>query len=333
MNRSLSLLAGLTLVATSWAAQAQTVKMATVAPENSTWHIVLKKIAERWAQESGGQVKLRIFAGGVQGDEGDCVKKMRIGQLHACGITGVSLKEITPEPMTISIPLLVTSYPELDHVMARVGPRLEQFVADKGFVILAWTDAGIMYFFGKKPAASVEEAFKQKVWAVSGDPGAEAAWRSAGFTPVVLSSINMLPSLQTGMIDAFTSTPLLGLSLGWYTAAPHMTDQPWGMLIGALVITKAAWDKFPPELQQKLMKASREEGEAMKPVARRQEAEAILAMQKKGLNIVKPTPEQAAGWERLSEKIWPATRGKVVPVEIFDEVKKARDEYRASMKK
>ena len=333
MTRYLSLLSGALLLAVTTGARAQTVKMATVAPENSTWHIVLKKIAERWSNDSDGKVKLKIFAGGVQGDEGDCVKKMRIGQLQACGITGVSLKEITPEPMTISIPLLVTSYPELDYVMERVGPRFEKLIADKGFVILAWTDTGIMYFFGKKSAPNVEEAFKQKVWATSGDPGAEAAWRSAGFTPVVLSSINMLPSLQTGMIDAFTSTPLLALSLGWYTAAPNMTDQPWGMLIGALVITKAAWDKFPPDLQVKLMKASREEGEAMRPIARKQEAEAIKAMQQKGLNVVKPTPAQAAQWESLADKIFPSTRGKVVPVEIFDEVKKARDEFRATQRK
>lgn len=310
-------------------ARAQTVKMGTMAPEGSTWHKALKQIADRWSQETGGKVKLRIFAGGVQGDEGDCIRKMRINQLQACAITGVSLKDITPEPMAISVPLMITGYPELDHVMAKEGSSLEKAVEDKGFIILTWTDAGVLYFFSKKPAPTPTEAFPQKIFAVSGDPGAEEAWRVAGFTPVVLSSVNMIPSLQTGMIDAFTSTPLVALSLGWYSAAGNMTMAPLGMLIGALVVSKGAWEKIPADQRAKLLAIAREEGNAIRPEARRQEVESIKVMEEKGLKVVRPTPAQLAEWEKLSDRIFPAAKGKVVPVATFDAIKKTRDEFRA----
>src|SRR5438105_15816740 len=80
------------------AARAQTFKMGTVAPEGSTWHDALKRINEQWTTASNGSVKLKIFAGGVQGDEGDVVKKMRVNQLQAGAVTAIGLKDIAPEP-------------------------------------------------------------------------------------------------------------------------------------------------------------------------------------------------------------------------------------------
>jgi TRAP-type C4-dicarboxylate transport system substrate-binding protein len=310
-----------------------TIKLATMAPDGSTWHVTLKKIAEQWATASNGQVKLKIFAGGVQGDEGDVVKKMRIGQLHAGALTAIGLKDVAPEPTAVCAPLMITSYPELDYVMDKVGPKLEKSVADKGFVVLTWTDTGTMYFFSQKPAATPADMASQKVFAVSGDPVAEDAWRSAGFTPVVLSSVNMIPSLQTGMVNAFTSTPLIALSLGWYSSAKNMTLAPWGMLVGALVVSKKTWDKVPADLQPKLLEIVRAEALNLKVDARKQEAQALKAMQDKGLNVVTPTAPQLALWNGLEGKVNTVVRGKVVPEAIFDDVKKARDEFRASQRK
>lgn len=313
-------------------AHAQTFKMGTMAPEGSTWHQALVKIAEQWRTVSKGKVKLKIFAGGVQGDEGDVVKKMRVGQLQAGALTAVGMKDVAPEPQTVCTPLMVSNYDELDYVMEKVGPELEAAVATKGFQVLAWTDTGTMYFFSRNPAATPKELFPQKVFAVAGDPGAESAWRSAGFTPVVLSSVNLIPSLQTGMVDAFASTPLVALSLGWYSAAPNMTVAPWGMLIGALVVSHKAWSRVPDDLKPQLLAIARKEADALKPEARRQEREAMKAMQSKGLNIVSPSAAQLAQWEALAGKVFPAVRGKVMPEATFDRVKAVRDEYRAKHK-
>lgn len=324
--------AALSLLLGAGSARAQTFKMGTMAPEGSTWHQALLRIGEQWKTASGGKVNLKVFAGGVQGDEGDVVKKMRVGQLQAGALTAVGLKDVAPEPQTICAPLMIKTYDELDYVLGKVGPMLEKSVSDKGFQVLAWTDAGTMYFFSKKPAASPAELFPQKVFAVAGDPASEDAWRAAGFTPVVLSSVNLIPSLQTGMVDAFASTPLVSLSLGWYSSAKNMTAVPWGMLVGALVVTKKAWEKVPADLQPVLLEIARKEASALRPEARRQEQEALKAMKDKGLTVVTPTPAQMTEWEKLEAKVFPSVRGKVIPEAAFDAVKNARDEFRAQKK-
>ena len=61
--------------------------MGTGAPEGSPWHQILKAMGEKWKESSGGAVTLRIYPGGVLGDEPDLVRKMRVGQIQAAAVT------------------------------------------------------------------------------------------------------------------------------------------------------------------------------------------------------------------------------------------------------
>ena len=49
--------------------QALTLKLATLAPEGSPWVEELRQVAWQWERVSGGRVRLKIYAGGVAGEE------------------------------------------------------------------------------------------------------------------------------------------------------------------------------------------------------------------------------------------------------------------------
>src|SRR4051812_40328499 len=87
---SLMWVTGLLLLGLAGSAAAGTVvvKMGTVAPDGSPWETLLKEMGEQWRTISHGAVQLRIYPGGVLGDESDMVKKLRIGQLQAVGLSG-----------------------------------------------------------------------------------------------------------------------------------------------------------------------------------------------------------------------------------------------------
>ena len=53
------------------------VKMATLAPEGTDWHGMLIEMGQEWQKATKGKVKLRIYPGGVLGDE----RKADIGSL------------------------------------------------------------------------------------------------------------------------------------------------------------------------------------------------------------------------------------------------------------
>jgi len=55
------------------------VKMATLAPKGTEWHGMLVELGQEWKSITRGKVQLKIYPGGIIGDERDMVRKMRIG--------------------------------------------------------------------------------------------------------------------------------------------------------------------------------------------------------------------------------------------------------------
>jgi TRAP-type C4-dicarboxylate transport system substrate-binding protein len=306
------------------------IKMGTSAPEGSSWHQIIMEMGERWKQAPGGGVVLRIYPGGVLGDEPDLVRKMRIGQIQAAALTAVGLSNIDESVAALQIPMMFRSYDELDYVRERLRPMLEKRLLDRDFVVLNWGDAGWVMFFGKEPFTTPDDLRRMKLFAWAGDNDAVEIWKAAGFHPVPLPSTEILTGLQTGLINAFDTTPLLALSSQWFALAPYMLDLKWAPLLGATVMTRRAWDKVPREARPVLQKAAEEAGERLRGDIRQANLKAIEAMKQHGLKVIPTTPAAEAAWQRAAESAYPKIRGAVVPASMFDEAKRLRDEFRAS---
>jgi TRAP-type transport system periplasmic protein len=319
------------LVASS--AQAQvTIKLGTLAPAGSTWHEILKELGQRWEQASGGQVKLRVYAGGTQGSEGDMVRKMGIGQLQASSISNIGMHDILPEPQMLSLPMFFNDEAEVECTFAKSRAKIEAAFEAKNYVVLQWSRIGAMSMFCDKPYRTPAElaAANAKVFAWEGDPKSVAAWRAAGFSPVVLSSTDVVPSLQTGMINCITNVPLYILTTRLFEKADAMVDLSWGFIYGATIIRRDAWEKIAPEIRSKLQAIAVELGLKVDAEVRKLNVDAVAAMKKQGLQVVSV---DAKPWREAMEKSYPVVRGGVVPAAFFDEVKVARDQCRAGKKK
>jgi TRAP-type transport system periplasmic protein len=282
-------------------------------------------MAQRWEQASGGQVRLRIYAGGAQGSEGDMVRKMAIGQLQAAAITNVGMHDVIPEPQAFSVPFLFDDEAQLDCAFEKMRPGLDQALAKRGLVALQWSRVGAVYLFCDAPRRSPAEMKDAKVWAWEGDPKSVEAFRAAGLHPVVLSATDIVPSLQTGMIDCVPNIPLYVLTARLFEKANHMMDAPWSHMVGATVVRKEAWDKVAPDVREKLTAIALELGDKVDAEVRRLNGDAIAAMQKQGMKKIATDP---VPWRTAMEKTWPIIRGGVVPIEFFDQVKSARDACR-----
>lgn len=308
------------------------IKMATLAPEGSSWYRVLQDMGEEWRKASDGAITLRIYPGGVAGDEDAVIRKMRIGQIQAAAITGIGLAYLEPSFYALHIPMMYESDEEFDFVRDRYAPVLERKMEEKGFIVLNWGDAGWVHFFSKTPVVTPAEAKTLKLFQWAGDTNLVQLYKETGFHPVPLSTNDLLPSLQTGMVNGFTSTPLVALAFQWFGLAPNMADLRYAPLTGATVIERRAWEKIPPGLRQKLLEASRRAGLRLRTEIRRLNQEALGVMVKNGLKVNKVPPEVQAQWRKMVENVYPQVRGKIMPAEAFDTVRMYRDEYRAAQR-
>ena len=321
----------LALFAVNASAKNVVIKLATVAPKDSTWHEFLQDLDDKWREASGGTVRLRIFAGTL-GDEDDIMRRIRIGQLDAATVTSAGLSTVHAAAKAFHIPLAFASYEELDYVQSRIAKTLEATLKEKGIIVLSWGDAGWVHFFTKSPVQHPDDLRKQKlfVWAAGDATEVEELWKKMGFKPVPLSSVDMLPALQTGMITAYQAPPLAALANQWFAFTDSMTDLKWAPLTGATVISTRAWSRIPADLRPILLKLTQETGAKLRNDVRELEQNAIAAMIKRGLQVVPVPPEALKEWEALTRSVYADIRGKIVPTEYFDEVLRLRDEFRAS---
>jgi len=306
------------------------VKLATVAPEGSSWHKVLEDMGEEWRKASNGAVVLRIYAGGIVGDEDAMLRKMRIGQLHAAAITGLGLAFLDRAFYGLHIPMMYASDEEFDFVRKRLSPMLEQRLEKKGFIVLNWGDAGWVHFFAREPFTTPADVMSMRLYVGAGDDALTQLYKEAGFHPVPLSVVDILSGLQTGLIDAFNATPLAALAFQWFAFAPNMSDLKWAPLTGATIIDKRAWNRIPAEFRPKILEISRAASERLRKEIRNLNEEALRAMIENGLKVSHVEPSVADRWRMVVEETFPRVRGKIIPAEVFDAVVAGRKEFRAS---
>jgi TRAP-type C4-dicarboxylate transport system substrate-binding protein len=145
---------------------------------------------------------------------------------------------------------------------------------------------------------------------------------------VPLETADIQPGLQTGLIDAVPMPPFFALALQAHDRAPHMVEVNWAPLVGALVITKKAWERIPTVARPALAKAANEAALEIKNRARLESDESVAAMQKRKLTVHKLAPEVEAQWRREAEASYPQVRGKLVPADVFDEVQRLLGGFR-----
>lgn len=308
-------------------------RIGTLATKNSLYHRQLMELGEAWRTAQGGNAKYLVYPDGSQGGETDMVRRMRIGQLQGGLLSVVGLREIEPSIAALqNMPLMFRSWEEVDYVREKMRPAMEKKFLDKGFVVLAWGDAGWVRFFSKEPAVRPDDFRKMKFFAWGSEVEQQEIMKSLGYTPVPLETADILPSIQSGMINAVPSTPYFALATQVYTTASNMLDLNWAPIVGALIITRKAWDELTPEGQAAVREAGAKAGVQLRAKARQEVDDAVDAMKKRGLTVNKPNAEQMKEWNDLADKLYPKIRGRMVPADTFDEVVGYLKAYRAGKK-
>ncbi len=307
-----------------------TIKLATLVPDGSVWDRALKEMGAEWRQITDGEVVLRIYPGGVAGDDSDIVRKMRIGQLQAGALTVAGLSEIEPAFNALAIPLFFDSYDELFFVIDRLEPVLTEKLEAKGFRLLNWGHGGWAHFFSKRSIEDIEDLRAQKIFTWAGDQRMVEWWKNRGFQPVPLAMTDIMTGLQTGMIDALPTTPLAALSLQWFRQTPYMHALGLAPVVGATIVSSRVWDRLPEGQRAALLEASRAAGKRLEAEVPDQDARAIEEMKSRGLTVTGAGEEEK--WREEGRTFAESMRGKMVPQEIFDLVLAARTEFRESGK-
>jgi TRAP-type C4-dicarboxylate transport system substrate-binding protein len=311
------------------AAQGLRLRIGTVVPRGSLWHDTLQYIAQDWQRIVGPSLRVVIHPDSQLGDEMDMVRKARGGIIDAVGLSSVGLARIDNSVSCLQVPMMLASYEELDYVRDRVAADLERRIEQRGFKVLHWADGGWVYAFARQPVHRPDDLRRLRLFTSAGDPDTERLYKELGFNVIPFSATDLVPMLQAGKLDAFAMPPLFAQTQEVFALAPYMTDVRWVPLVGGTVITVKAWERLPEAKRPALLEAARRPGERLRADIRRMGDVAIAEMQKRGLKVVAVDAATRRAWQQEAERAYPRLRGDYCPADVFDEVRKHRDAYRA----
>lgn len=287
----------------SASATATEIKIATVAPRGSIWMRYFNKMKAKVAKDTGGAVKLKFYPGQVQGDERDVVRKMRTGQLHGGSFTAVGLSMINPEALVLQMPLMFRNYAQMDKVRAAMKADFEQSFAKRGYVLLGWSELGMIHLFTKNKIGSIADLRKQRVWAWNDDPISKAMFRAVNVKPRMLGLPQVYPALTTGMVDVVTNSPLGAMALQWHTKTKYMVEMPLAIGIGATVITKKSFDSLSPAHQQILIKWANKVHTVLTKRIRKDNDKARAALETQGITFIDVQASDRKVYEAAAAKV------------------------------
>jgi TRAP-type C4-dicarboxylate transport system substrate-binding protein len=338
MNRtriSLVALAVAVLGVAALAAAPVVVRLSTMAPAGTTWDAALRQMGADWSKATGGRVTLRVTGGGAQGSEKTVLRNMRpeVNTVDASLLTSAGLAETDEAFNVFGIPFFYASDAEEQFVRGKLEPLLAKRLEAKKFHLLAWGHGGWVQLFSTVPIKTIADVKKTKLFTGAGNPAMVNWYTSNGFNPVPLESTAIAQALATGIIQATPMPPYGAVALQISRTVKYMLDVNVDPLIGALIMTDAAWNKISPEDRTAIVAAARNMEKTLQVQVPKQDADSVKAMQAKGLTVTKLDAAGLAAFQAEADKLVGSMRGQMVPADVFDLAMQARTEYRKSQGK
>ena len=296
-------------------------KLATVAPEGSGWMQEMRAGAAQIDERTEGRVQFKFYPGGIMGNDAQVLRKMRVGQLHGGAFAVVGLAERYAAITLYSVPLMMRSLEEIDHVRARLDPKLQAGLEQAGFVSFGFVEGGFAHMMANEPIRGVEDMRRRKVWIPEGDQVSFVAMEALGLSPVSLPITDVLTGLQTGLLDIVAASPVVTLVLQWHTKIKYVTDLPVAYSMGIFALDARAFAGLSPEDQQVVREVMTEVVRRLDRQARTDNERAREVMEAMGIEFVQVDPADVSGWRSTIADAYPRLRRRdEIDAQFFDEV-------------
>lgn len=280
-----------------------TLRVATLAPKNSSWGKELKKWRKYLDKKSDGKLDVKIYYNAVQGDEHAMVSKMRGGQLDGAILSSGGLSSIYKPVLVLQLPGVVDTWKVLDRVRDGMKPDLDAGFAKEGFEITSWGDIGQVRQMSNGFAVRTPADLQGKSPLVWRDESVGPIVYSSigGITPVPLGVMEVLPALRSGKVNVITAPSLAAEQLQWTPHLDYIGEQGTVCAVGGTVFRKSVLDGLPPDAKKVFLKLQKKLGKRGMTRIRKLDRQAYKRLAKK-MTVVKLSAAETAEWEKLLKK-------------------------------
>lgn len=310
--------------------QAQTLKIAALSPDGSSWMKALRQAGKDIKKATEGRVKMKFYPGGVMGDDRAVLRKMRYGQLHGAAFTNGSLADHFPDVQLYNLVMTFRDLEEVDFVRQVFDQEIIEGLEDNGLVTFGLSEIGFAYLMSKYPIHDVNDVRERKPWSPAGNEVAASAIKAFDVTPIPLPIRDVMVALQTGMVDTIAASATGAIALQWHTQVKYLVDFPLSYIYGALVVDIRAFRKIAEQDQQTVRRILGEVTDKLDKLNREDNVSALEALKNLGIEVIKPTDAAIA---ELTHLVQPSNAELIkngrISTERVTRLQQLLDQYRA----
>jgi len=305
------------------------IKLATLAPENSSLMKVFREMDSEVRKKTEGRVGFKLFSGFVLGDERDVFRKLRIGLIHAATFTSTFLAEINPDIRTLQLPFLFNNYKEVDHVLNKMVKDFNESFSKQGFQVLGWSEVGFIHIMTTVPITKVEDLKGKKVWTKGNSPMANVVFSKAQVSPVAIGAPDVLVAMQTNLVEVVYNSPYYALVTQWHTRVKYINDIPLAYIGGALIIDNKVFSRLSPQDQETTKRVCLEYMRRLTDRTRKDNEEALALILKQGVKSLSLAPGELERFKQLLNEAIKEVDPQDLPRDTLMKVKAILEAYRS----
>lgn len=320
----------LAALTTPAAAEPQLLRMASSAPDGTAWARELKALAREIEQQTGGQVKMKWYLGGIAGTDLEAGDRIKRGQLDGVGGGVWQCERWAPSMRVTRLPGLFRNRVELKYVGDRLRTLFDEEFLKAGFINLGESAIGPSMIFLRQPVHTLDELRRVKLWSLGDDLTKRNLLGALGLTLIPSTFDKSRQIFDRKEIDGFLAPPAGALAFQWSTQARYLLDVVTDDILGCVVVTANAFDRLTIEQRQVVMAAMAKFLIRFDDVGAHADQELLGGLfERQGVKMIHPDERFRAEFDKASHAAWKSVGAQLAPPQLLEQVQSLLTDYRA----
>ncbi len=286
-------------------------KFSHVVSENTPKGKAAKFFEKRLEELSKGRIDVQVYPNSQLYKDKEVLKALKLNSAQMACPSFSKFTKTVPQLALFDLPFL---FRDMNHVHkvqdGKVGQKLKDLVAKKGFVVLDYWDNAFKQLTSSKKALLMPEDAKGQKFRIMSSKVLEEQFKAVGAIPQVMPFSEVYSALAQGVIDGQENTNSNIYTKKFYEVQKYMTLSNHGYLGYLVVMSKKFYNSLPKDLQEAVKQAMKEATIKEREWAAELDKEQFNKIQeyanKTGkLKIYNLNDKQREAWKSAMSKIYP----------------------------
>ncbi|MGP1560605.1 MAG: DctP family TRAP transporter solute-binding subunit [Helicobacteraceae bacterium] len=302
---------GFALVFSLGAAKVIEAKFSHVVSENTPKGKAAEFFAKRVGELTNGQLKVTLFPNSQLYTDAAVLKALKLNNVQFAAPSFSKFTSVMPQIQLFDLPFLFRDNAHLHHVMdGEVGDALKKIANDKGYISLAYWDAGFKQFSTNKAPVTTPTSIEGQKIRIMSSRVLEEQMKVVKVNPQILPFSEVYSALQQGVVDG-AENPLSNImTKKFYEVQSSVTMSNHGYLGYLVVASDKFWKKLPKDMQEAVVKAMKEATDYERKLTDEYEMQYVKELENYAkssgkLKIILLSPEQKKQWQDVMRTIYP----------------------------